>query len=118
MVASWVGPLAPTSSTSDTWRRDDAVEGSLHLGVAEVERGLRGIDLRLLEPGARRVAIGRGIVERLLRRHLAARELGLPLVFCFRLLQRRLGAGLGSSRLLELELVRLMVLFFRTAASA
>ena len=28
-------------------RRDDAVEGSLHLGVAEVERGLRGIDLRL-----------------------------------------------------------------------
>src|SRR5262249_1849458 len=31
-------------------RRDDAVEGSLYLGVAEVERGLRGIDLRLLEP--------------------------------------------------------------------
>jgi hypothetical protein len=28
-------------------RGDDAVEGSLHLGVAEVERGLRGIDLRL-----------------------------------------------------------------------
>ena len=30
-------------------RRDDAVEGSLYLGVAEVERGLRGIDLRLLQ---------------------------------------------------------------------
>ena len=37
------------------------------------EHGLRGIDLRLLEPGPRRVAIGRGIVERLLRRDLAAR---------------------------------------------
>jgi hypothetical protein len=104
MVASWVGPLAPTSSPSDTWR---AVEGSLHLGVTEVERGLRGIDLHLLEPGPRRVAIGRCIVERLLRRDLAARELGLPFVFRLRLLQRRLGADLGGARLLELELVRL-----------
>ena len=46
-------------------------------------------------------------VERLLRCDLAARELGLPLVFRLRLLQRRLGAGLGGARLLELELVRL-----------
>src|SRR6516225_12103393 len=88
-------------------RRDDAVEGSLHLRVAEIELGLRGIDLRLLEPGARGVAIGRRIVERLLRRDLAAREIGLPFVFRFRLLQCRLRAGLGGARLLELELVRL-----------
>src|SRR5215831_592150 len=88
-------------------RSDDAVEGSLYLGVTEVELGLRGIDLRLLEPGARRIAISRCVVERLLRCDLAARELGLPLVFRLRLLQRRLGAGLGGARLLELELVRL-----------
>src|SRR5262245_27523012 len=88
-------------------RRDDAVEGSLHLRVAKVERGLRGIDLRLLEPGPRRVAIGGCIVERLLRRNLAAREVGLPFVFGLRLLQCRLRAGLSSARLLELELVRL-----------
>src|SRR5262249_25421959 len=73
-------------------RCNDAVEGSLYLGVAEVERGLRGIDLRLLEPGPRRVAIGRGIVERLLRGDLAAREIGLPFVIRFRLLQCRLRA--------------------------
>lgn len=48
MVASWVGPLAPHQfAQRHQARRDDAVEGSLHLGVAEVERGLRGIDLRL-----------------------------------------------------------------------
>src|SRR5262249_43905700 len=88
-------------------RRDEAVEGSLHLRVAEGELGLRGIDLRLLEPGARGVAIRRRVVERLLRRDLAAREIGLPFVFRFRLLQCRLRAGLGGARLLELELVRL-----------
>src|SRR5499427_7443761 len=108
MVASWVGPLAPTNSPSDTRRAVTMPsKGAFNLGVAEVERGLRGIDLRLLEPGPRRVAIGRGIVERLLRGDLAAREIGLPLVFRFRLLQCRLRAGLGGARLLELELVRL-----------
>jgi hypothetical protein len=70
-----IGPdhLAERNQT----RRDDAVEGRLDLRVAEVERGLRGIDLRLFEPGARRIAIGRCIVERLLRGDLAAREVGL-----------------------------------------
>src|SRR5262245_30317811 len=107
MLASWVGPLAPTNSPSDTRRAVTMPSKGLYLGVAEVERGLRGIDLRLLEPGPRRVAIGRGIVERLLRGDLAAREIGLPFVIRFRLLQCRLRAGLGGARLLELELVRL-----------
>ena len=88
-------------------RRDDAVEGRLDLRVAEVERGLRGIDLRLFEPGASRIAIGRCIVECLLRGDLAAREVGLAFIFRFRLLQCRLSGGLGGPRPLELEPVRL-----------
>src|SRR5262249_29615460 len=88
-------------------RGDDAVEGRLDLRIAEVERGLCNIDLGLLEPGARRIAIGRCIVERLLRGDLAARKVGLALIFSFRLLQRRLRGDLGGLRPLELELVRL-----------
>ena len=65
-------------------RRDNPVKGSLHLRITKVERGLRDIDLCLLEPRPCRVAIGRCIVERLLRRDLAARKLGLPFVFRFR----------------------------------
>src|SRR5439155_18268914 len=85
----------------------DAIEGSLDFRVAEVERGLCGIDLCLLEPSSRGVAIGRCVVERPFRRDLAACELGLPLVFQFSLLQCGLSASLGSPRLLELEPVRL-----------
>jgi hypothetical protein len=48
---------------------------------------LGGIDLCLLEAGSRGVAIGRGVIERLLRRDLAAREFGLPFELRFRLLQ-------------------------------
>jgi hypothetical protein len=88
-------------------RRDDAVEGRLDLRVAEVERGLRDIDLCLFEPGTRRIAIGRCIVERLLRGDLAAREVGLAFIFGFRLLQRRLRGSLRGPRPLELEPVRL-----------
>src|SRR5207237_10726101 len=88
-------------------RGDGAVEGRLDLRIAEIGRGLGGIDLGLLEPGARRIAVGRCIVERLLRRDLAAREVALAFIFGFRLLQRRLRGGLGGLRPLELELVRL-----------
>src|SRR5207248_925635 len=65
----------------------------------------RRIDLGLVEPRPRGVAIGRGVVERCLGRDLAAGELGYALVLRFRLFQRRLGGGLRGPRLLELELV-------------
>jgi hypothetical protein len=97
MVASW----------RHQPRRDDAVERRLHLRVAEVDRGLLGVDLRLPELGLRGIAVGERVVERLLRRDLAAGEIGLPLVFRFGLLQRGLGRGFGRLRLLELELVGL-----------
>ena len=87
MVASWVGPLAHQLPQRDTTRGDNAVEGGLNLGIAEVQRGLGGIDLCLLEAGSRGVAIGRCVIERLLRRDLAAREFGLPFELRFRLLQ-------------------------------
>src|SRR5262245_8053500 len=87
----------------DQSRCDDAIERSLDFRVAEVERGLCGIDLCLLEPSPRGVAIGRCVIERLFRGDVPARELGLPLVFQFSLFPRGLGAGLGSPRLLELE---------------
>ena len=99
MVASWVGPLAPTSSPSDTLARGhDPVEGGFHLGVAEVERRLLGLDLGLFQLRRRRVLVGRGIVERDLGGDLAARQVGL--------FHRGLRAGLGGLRLLELQLVR------------
>src|SRR5207247_11306776 len=58
----------------DQTRADDAIEGSLDFRVAEVERGLRGIDLGLLEPSSRGVAIGRCVVERPFRCDLARSE--------------------------------------------
>ena len=70
-----------------TTRGDNAVEGGLNLGIAEVKRGLGSIDLCLLEAGSRGVAIGRCVIERLLRRDLTAREFGLPFELRFRLLQ-------------------------------
>jgi hypothetical protein len=87
-------------------RRHDSVEGRLHLGVAEVERRLLGLDLGLLQLRRRRILVGGGIVERDLGRDLAARQLGLALVVGLRLFHRGLRAGLGGLRLLELELVR------------
>src|SRR5712692_9050893 len=75
MVASWVGPLAPTSSPIETRRA-------------------------VTTP-----SIGGGIVERRFGGDLPARELDLPLVLRFRLLQGCLGAGLGGLRLLELQFV-------------
>jgi hypothetical protein len=86
---------------------DDAIERGLYLRIAEIERGLRGVDLRLLEPGARGIAIGRRLVERRLRRNLAARQLGLAFVLRLGLLQCRLSAGLRGPRLFELKSVRL-----------
>ena len=87
-------------------RRHDPVEGGLHLRIAEVERGLLGLDLGLLQLRRRRVLIGRGIVERDLGGDLAARQVGLALIVHLRLFHRGLRAGLGGLRLLELQLVR------------
>ena len=59
--------------------------GAFTFGVAEIDLGLRGVDLRLLELLGG-IAVGSGIVERGFRGDGARRKIGLALVFqpvCF-----------------------------------
>ena len=77
-------------------RGDDAVERRRDLGVAEIDLCLLVVDLRLIEgrPARRRVCqrlIVLAWVETLLLEQLC-----LSLLLGLRLLQRRLGAGLGG----------------------
>src|SRR5262249_24208899 len=112
MVASWVGPFAPTSSPGETRRAVTMPsKGAFTSVLGEVELGLRGLSLGLLELGPRGIAVGGCLVKRRLRRNLATRQLGLAFVFRFRLLQCCLDAGLRGPRLLELELVRLRLAY-------
>lgn len=94
-------------SHGDLPRGHDAVEWSFDLRITEIDAGLCRIHLRLLELGARGVAVSERIVEGGFRSHLPARQFDLPFVFRLRLRKRRLRAGFGRLRLIELELVRL-----------
>ncbi len=88
-------------------RGDEAVEGCGDLGVAVIDLGDLGVDLRLLQIGLGIVARGGGGIERRLRDRLAGDQIRLPLEIGFRLLDRGLRARLGGLRLFELELVGL-----------
>jgi hypothetical protein len=86
-------------------RRDPAVERRRHFGVAEIDRGLLGVRLRLLQVSPRAVARRLRLIEHRLRGELLAGEFGLALVFGLGLLQRRLGAGFRRLRRKELQAI-------------
>ena len=86
-------------------RADDAVERRDDIGIAVIDRRDLGVGLRLLQVGLGVVARGGRGIERRLRNRLPRHQVRLALVVGFGLLQRRLGAGLGRLRLIELELV-------------
>ena len=87
-------------------RRHPAVERRRHFGVAEIDRRLLGVRLRLLQIRAPAVARRLRLIQNCLRGELLAGEFGLALVFGLRLLQRRLGAGLRRLRREKLQAIR------------
>ena len=87
-------------------RRHPAVERRRHFGVAEIDRRLLGVRLRLLQIRPRAVARRLRLIQNCLRGELLAGEFGLALVFGLRLLQRRLGAGLRRLRREKLQAIR------------
>ena len=86
-------------------RADDAVERRDDVGIAVIDRCDLGVDLGLLQVGLGVVARGCRGIQRRLRDGLPLHQIRLALEVSFRLLQRRLRAGLGRLRLLQLQLV-------------